>query len=176
METTEYSNDQEVPLEAENDTMRSPLLPDDSSNDNHSQVGVRQRREARQSRLLDRDATFHQSHGRWGVERLPRRHQRYLLSRLWHDWIFGDWFHRLAYQRTLVLMGILFVTYSSIVVFFGFVYLGVSILGQQTEINPDGSKKVIAFCDMEYVINLRAATCMWKSSEQLSLCFILYTM
>jgi hypothetical protein len=157
METTEYSNDQDVPLEAENDTMLSPLLPDDSSNDNHSQVGVRQRREALQSRLLDRDATFHQSHGRWGVERLSRRHQRHLMSRLWHDWIFGDWFHRLAYQRTSVLMGILFVMYASIVVFFAFVYYGVSILGQQTVINPDGSKKIIAFCDMEYVIHLRAA-------------------
>lgn len=151
MYTTEASNDQEAPLEAETGAMRTPLLSDDGTTSNNQShvAGLRQRREAPQSRLLDRDATFRQSHGHWGVERLSRRHRNYLLSRIWNDWVLGDWFHRLAYQRTPVLMGILFVAYTSIVVFFAFVYLGVSMLGQQTETNPDGSKKIIAFCDME---------------------------
>jgi hypothetical protein len=47
-------------------------------------------------------------------------------------------------------MMILFLIYSSIVVFFGFVYLGVSMLGQKVEIDPDnGTKRMIAFCDMD---------------------------
>ncbi|CAJ1940232.1 unnamed protein product [Cylindrotheca closterium] len=111
---------------------------------------LRQRRElSSNQRLLDRDATFSQSHGRWGVQRLSRLQRRWCLSRIWNDGIFGDWFHRLAYQKTWILMGILFVTYASMVVFFAFVYLGVSILGSKTEVGPDGSKKVIAFCHMD---------------------------
>eukprot|EP00980_Cylindrotheca_fusiformis_P011972 scaffold2830_cov131-Cylindrotheca_fusiformis.AAC.93 len=149
METAEDPNNQEAPPEEENNEIRTPLLHNDSRDENQSQSGLRHRGEARHPRLLDRDGNFHQSHGHWGVERLSRRNRRYLLSRLWHDWILGDWFHRLAYQRTPVLMFILFLAYTSIVVFFAFVYLGVSMMGRQTEINPDGSKKVIAFCDLE---------------------------
>jgi uncharacterized phage infection (PIP) family protein YhgE len=48
-------------------------------------------------------------------------------------------------------MGILFVIYASIVGFFALVYLLVSVFGQEVEKNPDGTRKVIAFCDMEYV-------------------------
>ena len=44
---------------------------------------------------------------------------------------------------------LLFTTYTVIVCFFGFVYLGLSILGSKSEVNPDGSTKTIAFCDMD---------------------------
>ena len=70
--------------------------------------------------------------------------------RFWNEWIKGDWFHRLAYQRTCVLMFILFCCYTSIVVFFAFVYLAVSLLGRRFEVDPDnGSTTTIAFCDMD---------------------------
>ena len=70
--------------------------------------------------------------------------------RLWNEWIKGDWFHRLAYQRTCVLIFILFFCYSSIVVFFAFVYLAVSLAGRRFEVDPDsGSTTTIAFCDMD---------------------------
>jgi hypothetical protein len=145
----------EEPFVDDKDTgLRSPLLANNNNN------GIRQRSSRNGDieagpRILDRNATFHQSRGRWGVDRLSRGHRArrgYVcccLGRIWNEWIMGDWFHRLVYQRTCVLMSILFVIYSSIVVFFGFVYLGVSTLGQKTEINPDGSKKIIAFCDMD---------------------------
>jgi len=139
--------DQEVPVASSSspqqfDGLQTPLLSQNQSS------GLRQRHHHNSSqRLLDRDATFFQSHGHWGVQRLSRGQS--LVSTVWNDWVFGDWFHRLAYQKTWILMGILFLTYASIVVFFAFLYLGVSILGQQTEVSPDGSKKVIAFCDMD---------------------------
>ena len=112
----------------------------------------------RTSRILDRNAAFHQSRGRWGVERrnmgdvLRSRRRWYCccFGRFWTEWILaGDWFHRLAYTRTCDLMMILFTVYCAIVVFFAFVYYGVSMLGQETQTNPDGTKKIIAFCDME---------------------------
>lgn len=46
-------------------------------------------------------------------------------------------------------MLILFVVYTSIVVVFATIYLGVSILGQTTEKNEDGSDRLIPFCHME---------------------------
>lgn len=95
--------------------LREPLLSQAQSIRQAS--SIRQRRDLPSNqRLLDRGGTFSQSHGHWGVQRLPRRHRRWIVSRLWNDWIFGDWFHRLAYRKTWMLMGILFVTYASIVV------------------------------------------------------------
>lgn len=145
--------DQQVRLASspqDDEGLRTPLLPQNSNQSSRETSSFRQRRDLfSNQRLLDRDATFWQSRGHWGVQRLSRRHPRRFLSRLWNDWIFGDWFHRLAYQKTLVLMGILFVTYASMVVFFAFVYLGVSKLGSQTVVGPDGSKRVISFCHME---------------------------
>ena len=149
------SHDVDVDVDTNNSQeSSSPLLSND---------GLRQRpltsqdveQGGRHSRMLDRNAAFHQSRGRWGVQRLSRQHRGSgsfccCLRRIWHEWILGDWFHRLAYQKTIVLMALLFLIYTSIVVFFGFVYLGVSMLGRQVEINPDdGSKKIIAFCDMD---------------------------
>jgi hypothetical protein len=65
-----------------------------------------------------------------------------------HQWG-KDWFFFLAYQKTCVLFLLLFTAYSLIVCFFGFVYLALSIIGSKSEINPDGSTKTIAFCDMD---------------------------
>mmetsp|Transcript_11599 Transcript_11599/g.27902 ORF Transcript_11599/g.27902 Transcript_11599/m.27902 type:complete len:464 (+) Transcript_11599:150-1541(+) len=144
------TDQQQVPIESssQDQGLSTPLLSQQTQSIRQAS-SLRQRRDfSSNQRLLDRDATFSQSHGHWGVQRLSR-HQRWFLSRIWSDWICGDWFHRLAYQKTWILMGILFVAYASIVVFFAFVYLGVSILGSKTEVSPDGSKKVIAFCDMD---------------------------
>jgi hypothetical protein len=139
----------------EQSTLRAPLL------EGHNNDGVRHRpihhREDvemanNESRILDRSAAFHQSRGRWGVERRVDGIRRYCcccVGRIWSEWIAGDWFHRLAYKRTCDLMLILFIIYCAIVVFFAFVYYGVSMFGQEITINPDGSKKIIAFCDME---------------------------
>lgn len=147
----EDGTDQQVPVgsSSQDQGLRAPLISQTQSTIRQNS-SLRQRRDnSANQRLLDRDATFSQSHGHWGVHRLSRRHRRWFLSRLWNDWIFGDWFHRLAYQKTWVLMAILFVTYAAIVVFFAFVYLGVSKLGSKTEVSPDGTKKVLPFCDME---------------------------
>jgi len=61
----------------------------------------------------------------------------------------SDWFHFLAYRRTVVLMAILFVAYTSIVFAYGFVYLLVSRLGMRETVNPDGTSTVTMFCDMD---------------------------
>jgi hypothetical protein len=135
----------------ERGSLSSPLL-------NSSETSLRHRPPSSSQqgpRILDRDAAFHQSKGLWQIHRLSRGrsvHHNFRLRvfwRIWNEWIKGDWFHRLAYQRTCMLMFILFVVYSLIVVFFAFVYLAVSKLGRQIHVNPDGSVKVIAFCDMD---------------------------
>lgn len=106
-------------------------------------------------RILDRDAAFHQSRGRWSVQRLGRAaaHLRYTptgiatrvpLSKI----IWDDWFHTLAAQRTVVLMLILFMVYAMTIFVFAFIYLGVSILGRESTINPDGSVSHEASCHM----------------------------
>jgi len=60
-----------------------------------------------------------------------------------------DWFHTLAYQRTIVLMMILFFIYTAIVFNFAFIYLFVSKLGQREKVNPDGTISTLPFCDMD---------------------------
>ena len=107
-------------------------------------------------RILDRDAPFNQSRGRWRVEPrslgvarhhiLPTGCQRRLpLTKQFWD----DWFYSLAYQRTVILMTILFMAYTGIVFVFAFVYLGVSTLGQKERVNPDGTTSTLPFCDMD---------------------------
>lgn len=108
-------------------------------------------------RVLDRDAPFFQSRGRWQIRHVARREasvtqtpegrrvRTSLRKRLW-----DGWFHFLAYQKTVVLMFLLFLSYASIVFAFGFVYLGVSKWGQRTSIDPDdGSATIQPFCDMD---------------------------
>jgi potassium inwardly-rectifying channel subfamily J len=43
----------------------------------------------------------------------------------------------------------LFISYGTIVTVFGFIYLALSYFGSKAEVNPDGSSKVIAFCNMD---------------------------
>lgn len=105
----------------------------------------------RSPRILDRDGAFHQSRGKWSIERqsrgIRRTHQspsrRCVPCNIWDP----DWFHNLAYKPTLILMGILFFIYSTIVFFFAFVYLGVSKLGAPAQ-TDDGSIKH-SFCGMD---------------------------
>ena len=62
----------------------------------------------------------------------------------------NDWFHMLAYQKTFLLMLILFLIYTAIVFVFGFIYLFVSLSGQTSEVDPnDGSTHTRLFCDMD---------------------------
>ena len=123
-----------------------------------------------QQRLLDRSGLFGQSRGRWGVERrlstVPspeeqRRRRRYEDSRFCCSSLMcrccrrkayrecgKDWFFYLAYKKTAVLFLLLFLSYAFIIGFFGFIYLSLSIFGSKAEVNPDGSTRTIAFCDM----------------------------
>lgn len=162
-------------LPPDDDPLRDPLLPpsqsdngenqhpgedpstgsrmnDPTSSNNHS---LRSRR--RPLRVLDRDAAFFQSRGRWRVQNLSRgaarvryecatgRQRRLPFTKRFWD----DWFYSLAYQRTIVLMMILFLSYGAIVVLFGFIYLGVSYYGEESKVNPDGSISKLPFCDMD---------------------------
>lgn len=107
-------------------------------------------------RILDRDAAFCQSRGRWRVQHVSReatRHhhlpggtrRRLTISK--HLW--DTWFYSLAYQRTIVLMAILFLTYAAIVFIFASIYYGVNRLGEEQQLNPDGSISRLAFCSMD---------------------------
>ena len=46
-------------------------------------------------------------------------------------------------------MALIFFAYTAIVFFFAFLYLGVSILGEQSRVNPDGTISVLPFCSMD---------------------------
>jgi hypothetical protein len=107
-------------------------------------------------RILDRDAAFFQSRGKWNVQHVSRdaatmhhtptgETNRVSLSKQ----IANDWFHNLAGQRTIVLMLIICLVYAATVFVFAFIYLGVSLLGQQDKVNPDGTVSKLPFCDMD---------------------------
>jgi len=101
-------------------------------------------------RILDRDGAFHQSRGKWSIERRCRGvrvHQPARNRCRVPHLLDPDWFHNLAYKPTLVLMGILFLIYALIVFFFAFVYLAVSKLGAPAPVD-DGSIKH-SFCGMD---------------------------
>ena len=114
-------------------------------------------------RILDRDAPFNQSRGRWRVQHISRsvtrdhilptgsRRRLTLTKQFW-----DDWFYALAYKRTAILMAILFLVYAGIVFFFAFVYLGVSTWGRKIEVNPDGTTSTQAFCDMDIKNHMEA--------------------
>jgi hypothetical protein len=136
-------------------------------------------------RILDRDGAFYQSRGRWRVERVARDAARFyhnttsstattaanervrprcvpLRKQFW-----DDWFYSLAYQRTCVLMLILFCTYTAIVVAFGFLYLFVSLAGRRETRNPDGTTQMIAFCHMvRRVKDDPVGSCEWSGMLQ----------
>jgi len=147
---------------------------DDEDLENHHHHHQQQQHEPHyqlvpQQRILDRNGMYHQSRGRWGVERRlstpagdegrttgNRRCLCCLRSplfscccyrRIYQEWG-KDWFYWLAYKKTAVLFLLLFCSYALIICFFGFIYLTLSIFGSKAEVNPDGSTKTIAFCDM----------------------------
>eukprot|EP00538_Stauroneis_constricta_P002304 CAMPEP_0119545632 /NCGR_PEP_ID=MMETSP1352-20130426/326_1 /TAXON_ID=265584 /ORGANISM="Stauroneis constricta, Strain CCMP1120" /LENGTH=508 /DNA_ID=CAMNT_0007590205 /DNA_START=14 /DNA_END=1540 /DNA_ORIENTATION=+ len=114
------------------------------------------------ARILDRDAGFRQSRGRWSVERLTRGHRRDVNccrrwhQKIWKECIKGDWFHRLAYMRTIPLLLVFLLAYCTIITFFAFVYLAVSQLGRQIDTNADGTSNIIPFCNMDISDHLEA--------------------
>ena len=110
------------------------------------------------SRLLDRDAGFYQSRGRWGVRRLSegnRLRRTALRGILSSRPLWGDWFHALAYRPTIQLMAIIFMAYALVVFMFAYIYLGVSILGAKITVDPDGSTKD-SFCGMDITNHMEA--------------------
>ena len=146
-----------------------PLENDaDGEADWSTELEQRRRFQPHQQRILDRSGEYGQSRGRWGVERRRsstaeerRRRQREgsrcsrcpfpfynSLCRKFNYGVGKDWFFWLAYKKTYVLFLLLFVSYALIIGCFGFIYLSLSILGSKQEVNPDGSTKVIAFCNM----------------------------
>lgn len=142
---------------------------DDGEADWSEELEQRRRFQPHQQRILDRSGEYGQSRGRWGVERRrsstveERRRRRpegsrcsrcpclfyKSLCRKSNYRVAKDWFFLLAYKKTYVLFLLLFVSYLLIIGCFGFIYLSLSILGSKQEVNPDGSTKVIAFCDMD---------------------------
>mmetsp|Transcript_26503 Transcript_26503/g.56795 ORF Transcript_26503/g.56795 Transcript_26503/m.56795 type:complete len:524 (+) Transcript_26503:37-1608(+) len=134
----------------------------DADDDSQDRIRQQHQFQPQRQRLLDRNGVFGQSRGRWGVERrLPSgpstddRRQQELCSFPWcccrkfYRECAKDWFFWLAYKKTIVLFFFLFCSYALIICFFGFIYLSLSIFGSQAEVNPDGSTKIIAFCDMD---------------------------
>jgi hypothetical protein len=105
-------------------------------------------------RLLDRDADFSQSRGRWNVRHAGQENARRHTSRIRRIW--DHWFYTVSYQRTPVLMVTLFVTYTLLVVLYAAIYLGISRIGQalgedQNEDNTADEEedgKTTTFCNM----------------------------
>ena len=148
---------------AASDSYSDPFDDDDLEHQDQQQ----QQLQPHQQRILDRSGMFHQSRGRWGVERrlssAPVGERRIGIGnhsgcglccfsccccRKVYQECGKDWFFRLAYKKTIVLFLLLFFSYALIVCFFGFIYLALSIFGSKAEVNPDGSTRTIAFCDM----------------------------
>jgi hypothetical protein len=108
-------------------------------------------------RLLDRQGPFGQSRGRWNVHHISRdtarlfcllpegqRRRMPLYKLMWNSW-----FYSLAYQRTVTMICILFVIYTAIVVVFAGLFWGVSVLGEEEHVNPDGTTSHTPFCSMD---------------------------
>jgi hypothetical protein len=165
---SEMATDLEQPPSFPEGLMIHPVEPRSSNTLDHSnsknpaaltEIGHTERPELRQrrGRILDRDAAFYQSRGRWSVQHVSRGEARIIhttqggprlqtfTKRFW-----DNWFHTLAYQKTYVLMLILFFVYAAIIFGFAFVYLFVSLSGATTSIDPsDGSTHTQMFCHMD---------------------------
>lgn len=133
----------------DNATLQEALI----SSDEHSDF----RRRHHRARILDRDAAFFQSRGRWGVQHISTTEARWihqpgeqsrrqtLTRRFWNDW-----FYDLAYQKTFVLMAILFLIYAGLVASFAMVYLLLSVSGKKIIVDPDtGSTTTEMFCHLD---------------------------
>lgn len=128
----------------------------EANDSNFQQNQQGQLRQRRRNRLLDRDAAFSQSRGRWrvqptsrGAARLHPDHRRHIFREWW-----ANWFYNAAYQRTAVLMLILFLAYAGLVVTFACIYWSVSRLGQPSSTAPNDSSNVPIphvrlFCSMD---------------------------
>jgi len=116
------------------------------------------------SRLLDRRGAFHQSRGHWNVRHIARSEASVVqdpqgsgrtldpFRRFWNSW-----FYTLAYQKTYVLITILFFSYTAIVFLFACAYLALSLGGQTTRVDPvDGSTSIELFCGMDIFDIVRA--------------------
>jgi Inward rectifier potassium channel transmembrane domain/Inward rectifier potassium channel C-terminal domain len=60
-------------------------------------------------------------------------------KRCWFEF-WNTWFYTLAYQRTVILVGILFISYTTIVVLFATMYYSISNFGKSM-VNPNGSDR-----------------------------------
>jgi Inward rectifier potassium channel C-terminal domain/Inward rectifier potassium channel transmembrane domain len=128
---------------------------------------LRQRKPPAMSRLLDRNPDSSQSRSLWntqlvGKEKARRRDQ--MPEYRGNDSFSGDhndppecpvlqrsdrhryassfwnsWFYTLAYQRTVVLIVILFLVYFALVAFFALLYFSVSRIGAAMEANDENS-------------------------------------
>jgi len=123
--------------------LSEPLLPTMTTTNNSNNLRQRRRRD---SRLLDRDASFHQSRGRWQVQARGASRLN-ALTNVKQFW--GNWFYTLAYQRTIVLMLILFSTYTAVVFFYAAIYRFVSSIGQKTGDADSSGSSTQCFCDMD---------------------------
>jgi len=121
------------------------------------------RQQQQQQRLLDRNGTFHQSRGRYGIQRLlsgtrSTRSGRTVQSMMQSLW--EDWFHSLAHRPTIQLMTIIFFTYVVLVIIFAYIYLGVSMLGiyftNKDDPNTDNNANNRNFCGMDITNHMEA--------------------
>ena len=138
-------------------TAAEPLLQRSSSPSPQQQTSPPPLRQPQDRRLLDRDAAFYQSRGRWRVHHASQgaAQQVSALVQGGVKQFWGNWFYALAYQRTIVLMLILFSTYTFAVFFYAAIYLSVSQIGQQNSTDPvdpssgSSSSNAQCFCDMD---------------------------
>ena len=113
----------------------------------------------RRARLLDRDAPFGQSRGRWNIRHDSRNTLRCRTSRrnavarnAKYAW--DHWFYSLAYKRTSVVIGLLFLVYATIIIVYAYMYLVLSKFGQSRMDNTTGatddggSPNMRPFCGM----------------------------
>jgi hypothetical protein len=125
-------DDEDIPqptVVEDDDSIHQPLLP-------VLRLSPRRRRR----RLLDRDADFSQSRGRWNLHHTGQelaRHHTGVARRIW-----DHWFYNVSYQRTPVLMLILFVTYTMLVAFYASIYLAISRIGQSMGDDQNENEKV----------------------------------
>lgn len=156
----EYCDPLEAPLLSNHAAVEEPP----PAYENASLPETQEEIESVQTRLLDRNAAFHQSRGHWGVRRLSQGARLRRISQVTREtggvrgimrYLWEDWFHALAYRPTLQLMAIIFFSYAFVVFIFAYIYLGVSTLGAKITVNPDGSTKD-SFCGMDITNHMEA--------------------
>jgi len=94
-------------------------------------------------RLLDRDAPLHQSNGKWNVKHINRFNN---LTNRTKFYFWADWFHSLLYSPTHRVFLYIFLTYTSVVLMFGGIYLSVS--NYAYKMFPS-TRQNASFCNMD---------------------------